>query len=278
MTIENRFPKAKEVQLFYNNNGVTEQVKDFKGLVNEDKPEQMFNVVGINYKVAQHDDVMQVVEKALTDMGLQNEVIPHVVNMGARLRVNIRFPEIKLGIGNDYVKMVSYFDNSYDCSTGLRYELAAYQGEYLIFVGGNFSKFYHRHTKGMNIHEVENTIHKGVEVFQSKIKQELEILAETKVDPLVVSGWINKLIDTEEESIIPKKHLETIKNAFQEERATMDSLWNIYNMVCKTLGKQDLNMDRLPTLCRTFLGALKTEFIVSQRELVGMGTGLKTLI
>ena len=262
MGTENRFPKAKEVQLFYNNNGATEQVKAFKGLVNEDKPEQLFNVVGANYKVAQHDEVMQVVEKALADMGLQNEVFHDVMNMGARLRVNIRFPEIKLGIGNDYVKMVSYFDNSYDYTTGLRYELAAYQGEYLIFVGGNFSKFYHRHTKGMNIHEVENTIHKGVEVFQSKIKAELETLAETAVDPIVFSGWLNGLIDKpeDEKSVIPKKHLETIKKAFHEERATMNSLWNIYNLVCKTLGKQDLNIDRLPALCRTFLDAMKKEF------------------
>lgn len=259
---ENKFPRAKEVKLSYADGNDTIEVKNFKGLVDEADVTKFFDVVGINYKVAQHDEVADIVTKSLTDLGIAHEQKPYVLNEGARLRIFIKFPDTKIGIGNDTLYMVSAFDNSYDCTTGLRYELGAYQSEHLIPLGGSYSKYYHRHTKGMSVNEIENTIYRGVETFQTKIKQELEVLVETKIDTLVLSGWLNDQINVDEgkKSLIPIKYLKKIKEVFTEERTSLNSLWDVYNMICRVLSKEDLHVDRYPVLCRTMLDAMKEFF------------------
>ena len=259
----NKFPKAKEVKLFYNENNTALEVKRWKGLVNEDKVDQLFYIVGAGYKVAQHDEVHDVVEKALGEMGMEHKIVTQLMNDGARLRVGIHFPTVKLGIEGENLHMLSYFDNSYDCTTGLRYELCAYQsGDYLVYIGGNYSKYYHRHTKNLNVSEIENSIYKGVDVFQTKIKNEIESLVDTKIDTLVFSGWINSMINKPEgeKSIIPIKYLEIIKAKFEEVRGSLKNLWNIYNLICKTLGAEELHVDRRQALCLTMLHAMRKEF------------------
>ena len=267
---DNKYPKCQEVKLNFEINGVQQEAKKWKGLVDADNVSQQWNIVGKNYKVAQHDDVADTVSKALEDLGLKPEVIPQVHNNGARLHIGLRFPEIKLGLGTDTVSMVAYFDNSYDSTTGLRLEIGAYQDDCIIYIGGNYSKYYHRHTKGLQVSALERSISKGIETFQGKVKTQLESLVNTVVDPLALSGWLNDQINKVDDedstrhkaaSVIPIKYLKAIQDRFVEVRGNMTNLWSVYNMVCQTLNKENVEkLDRLPTLCRAMYDALVREF------------------
>ena len=269
---ENKFAVCKEVKVNFEIDGEQQEAVGWKGLVDADNTANQFNIVSSSYKVAQHDDVANTVDKALEDLGLKPEVLPIVCNNGARLQIRLRFPEIKLGLGDDIVSMVAHFDNSYDSTSGLKLEIGAYQNEYVIYVGGSYARYYHRHTKGLQVSSLEKSINRGIEAFQKKVKVQLEGLVNTKVDPLVFGGWLNDQIDKvdgddegvqthKSAAVIPIKYLKAIKGRFDEVRGNMTNLWSIYNMVCQTLHNEGIEkMDRLPALCRSMYDAIVNEF------------------
>jgi len=267
-----KYPECREVKVNFEIDGTQHEATEWKGLVDAAEVTKRWNIVGKGYKVAQHDEVASTVDKALEDLGLKPEVCPEVHNDGARLHIGLRFPEIKLGLGADVISMIAYFDNSYDSTTGLRLEIGAYQNDYIIYVGGNYSKYYHRHTKGLQVSALEKSINKGIDTFQKRVKVQLESLVNTQVDPLVMSGWLNDQIEKVEvddeggkehksAAVIPIKYLKAIKSRFDEVRGNMTNLWSVYNMVCQTLNKENVEkLDRLPTLCRNMYDALVKEF------------------
>jgi len=255
---DKKFIEAREMKIF------DEQGKEFvgwKGIVNVENTEQRFDIVGTGYKIAQHSEVVATVTKSLEELGFKNNMGVLEIGDGGRVHISIVFPDLKIDVlgSGDYISMRASLDNSYDSTTGLRLDVGGIRQGYYIYVGEKFSHYYHRHTKGLDISELENSIRKGIETFQTKIKQEFENLAGTKVDPLVISGWLNKLME-EKTKKIPAKYLEVIKNTFETVRGNITNLWSLYNLVCEVLGKEDMTIDRRKQLCQTMLSAMKGEF------------------
>lgn len=255
-----KFIEAMSVRLVNATTG--KELPKHKGIVNVADADQIFDVVGIDYKIAQHDEVMETIEKSLVDLGFTNTQNVKEIDDGARIHINIRFPEIKLDVlgTGDYIHMRASVDNSYNSTTGLRLDVGAIKkDDVYLYVGERFSHYYHRHTKGMNLTNLEDSIRKGIETFQTKIKAEFENMASTVVDPLAISGWLNKLMDDKTKKI-PVKYLEKIKDIFSTVRASITNVWSLYNLVCEVLGGEELSLDRRKQLCQTMLNGMKAEF------------------
>jgi len=252
-----KFKEAKEVKLI--NAETNQELIRHKGIVDVEDPNRIFDVVGMGYKIAQHNEVAEVVVKSLDDLGFKNESKITEIDEGARIHINIQFPELKidvLGTG-DYVTMRASLDNSYNSTTGLRLDVGAIKRDVYIYVGERFTHYYHRHTQGLLINNLEDSIRKGIETFQTKIKAEFESLAATKVDPLVASGWLNDCI---EKKTIPIKYLEQIKATFDLNRSNINNLWSLYNVVCEVVSAESESIDRRKQLSQTMLSAMKKTF------------------
>ena len=258
---ERKFAEAKEVVIKgVNDDGSDIDFSRFKGLVNAENVGQIFNVVGKDYKVAQHRTVVDTVTGAVDDLKLKVEADVAEISDGARIQVQMVFPEIQLDMGTDgMINMRMTFDNSYDSTTGLRLEVGAFRQltRCIFFVGEKFSSYYHRHTKGLSIPDLEDTISKGVETFQTRIKAEFEMLAKTSLpDLLAVKAFLKQCI---EDKTISVKYLEKMVDTVDNAKPT--TLWKLYNMVCEVLSNEGLSVDRHRTLTNAMLKAMKSTFI-----------------
>jgi len=194
------FKRAKEIPIF------DDQGRRWlgqKGLVNEANEEERFSIVGEGYKVIQHDEVAEVIEKALEDLKLDHTITPKLINEGIRVSLDLHFPTIQQSIAGENLKMWASFDNSYNCTTGLRLEVNAFLPEtndyvYSAVVSETLNRYYHKHTKGLSIDVFEGTLNKGIELFQTKIKEEFESLANTAITAMQAREFIKELVEKKE--------------------------------------------------------------------------------
>jgi len=251
-----KFIEAKEMKLFDENN---RELDRHKGIVNAEKPEQLFDVVSKGYKIAQHQEVVETVEKSLVDLGFKNEMAIEQMGEGGRVHININFLDIKLDVlgTGEYVTMRASLDNSYDSTTGLRLDVGAIKRDIYIYVGEKFSHYYHRHTKSMLVSDLEGSIRHGIETFQTKIKQEFESLAGTKINLLDVGTWLGDCI---EKKTISVKYLELIKATYEENSSKINNLWSLYNLICELISQESDSIDRHKQLCQTMLNSMKKKF------------------
>ena len=247
-TKQNRFVEAKEISLYSQENINSKHnalAPKYKGICNAANPEQIFNVVGMGYKIAQHDEVYDAVEATVRDLGLKAKVKTLELDDGARLRMQLTFPDLAIKIGdpqlNDLVSFRMTFDNSYNATTGLR---GMIDGERLACLNGmkvadNFSTYYHRHTKGLDVNALIPTIEKGIEVFQTKIKDKWESYYNTKIDPIKARNFLEQC---SEDKIISQKYLEMMIKRMDfggsvEIRGAgqITNQWMLYNLVTEIL-------------------------------------------
>ena len=247
-TKENKFVEAKEISLYSQENAQSKHnalAPKYKGICNANNPEQIFNVVGMGYKIAQHDEVYDAVEATVKDLGLKTKIKTTEMNDGARLRMELTFPDLAIKIGppelNDIVNLRMSFDNSYNATTGLR---AMIDGERLACLNGmkvpdNFATYYHRHTKGLDINALMPTIEKGIEVFQTKIKAKWDSYYNTKIDPIKARNFLEQCSN---DKVISQKYLEMMIKRLDfggsvEIRGAgqITNQWMLYNLITEIL-------------------------------------------
>ncbi|MDB4330419.1 DUF945 domain-containing protein [bacterium] len=245
---EPRFLVAKEIELFSQDGTDASHnslAHKYKGICNAANVEQIFNVVGKGYKIAQHDEVFDIVEKTVKEMGLKSEVKIKEMNDGARLRFTLTFPDINIKIGdpalNDIVNMRMGFDNSYDGTTGLR---GIVDGERLACLNGmkvpeELVREYHRHTQGMDLTRLATTIEKGVVIFQTKIKERWDRYYNTKIDPNKARTFLEQC---HEDQVISQKYLKAMierldfgGNIEIRGAGQITNQWMLYNLVTEIL-------------------------------------------
>lgn len=255
-TTQPKFIQAKEIALFSQDGQDADYnalAGKYKGIVNADNPKQIFNVVGPGYKIAQHDEVYDIVTKTVKDMGLKTNVRVKEMNEGARLRLELSFPDIQIKIGNsavdDIVNMRMAFDNSYNATTGLR---GVVDGLRLICNNGmkvpeSFARNYHKHTKGMDLSRLSTTIEKGIEVFQTKIKERWERYYLTKIDPNKARTFLE---ECSANKVISQKYLEMMIKRLDfggdvEIRGAgqITNQWALYNLITEILTHECESVD-----------------------------------
>lgn len=251
-----KFKRAKEIDIF---DADGKQWVGQKGLVNEADTLDRFGIVGVGYKIAQHDEVAEIVEKALEDLKIEHNTDTLELKNGARVRINLKFPEITHTIAGDKIQLWAAFDNSYDSSTGLRLEINAYIPVYNSevycseIVTDELNRYYHRHTKGLEVGMLDGTIAKGIELFQTKIGKEFEDLYNTELSPSSARVFIQELMEDKKVKTA-KKYLNLILEGISD-RVT--NAWTFYTMISSILTKEVESIDVRKNCARELLVKIK---------------------
>lgn len=254
-----KFKRAIEIEIFDADGNKWEGQK---GLVNEEDKLDRFAIVGVGYKIAQHEEVYDIVMKALLDLKIENIATTEDMNNGARLRIDLKFPEIVHSIAGEQMQLWATFDNSYDGSTGLRLEVNAYMPKtdtnlYCSeIISAKLNRYYHRHTKGLEVGMLEGTIEKGIEIFQKEMSKEFEQLVETPVTSMYAVAFIEDLIE-HKKSKVAKKYLQLILEALVATNGRILNAWQLYCLISSVLTKEVSSIDLRKNNARDLLSKIK---------------------
>ena len=254
------FKRAKEIDIF-DGNGKKWEGK--KGLVNEADEMDRFSIVGEGYKVAQHQEVYDIVDKALIDLKVEHKTTTIDMNEGARLRIDLKFPQVVHSIAGESIQLWATFDNSYDGSTGLRLEINAYMpvtdtNFYCSeMVSNQLNSYYHKHTKGLTIGELDGTISKGIEIFQKEIVREFEELVAQPISGLSAKAFIGELVENPKSIKVAKKYLEKIYEAVDAASSRLTTAWGLYSLISSILTTEVAGLDNRKNNARVMLSKIQ---------------------
>ena len=245
--------RASEIKIFDEDG---RHLKDHKGLVREDKREELFAIVSKSYKIAQHEEIVSSVEKSLADLGLNYESKILQMDDGARIRMITNFPNININVDNHSFTMRLSWDNSYNLTTGVRLQLGALSPKgHELFVDAKYANFYHRHTKGLNLLNLKGTINRGIDVFKTRVETEFKQLLST---PMTMDKAINFLDNCIEEKVIAEVYLTGLKFELRKIKPDeLDSQFILFNLISKVLGERVESLDARERHIRALNAKLK---------------------
>lgn len=259
---ESKFPKAIEVkQTYVLEDGSVLESQRYKTLVSSEDPSVEYNTVSKGYKVAQHDEVNDKLEAALSDLKLENFGGPDMRllkdTQGARLHIRKTFPDIGLQVEGEYFNLTITVDNSYDSTTGLRVEVGACtrDARTQMYVAERFASTYHKHTKGMMVDNVKASINKGISTFQNKVKAEFERMVQTQIDPAKASIRFQDLTK-DEDTVLPQKYLNEIKKAVDAQQPKTQ--WKLYKLVMEVMTPFDMSVERRRQLTHALVKVIRS--------------------
>jgi hypothetical protein len=213
----------------------------WKGIANAANTNEVFAIVGKEYKIAQHSEVFELVTDAIRDNSLNADVSILELNDGARIHGKIAFPDLKFDVNGRTITMRMTFDNSYNYTTGVRMIVGALseRNGIVYYIRERFSTFYHRHTKGLDINDITKKVQKGVEVFQNKIQDKFNKYAATNINPAKIEDFINECIT---DDVIPQTYLKSIL----EHSRNANNQFDLYSASCEVLTKEmnETSIDR----------------------------------
>jgi len=135
----------------------------------------VFAVVSKNYKLIRHEDVLDVVSRAIRKNPEFGEPDPEVrvMNAGARMWATFTFPETEFDIGGgDLVNPTIEVMNSYDTGWSFSVRFGAYRlvCSNGLVIGKEFASYKHRHTKELNPVEIERILCAGMERYSDQVE------------------------------------------------------------------------------------------------------------
>ena len=238
------FKTAKKIDLFDGNGNQWKM----KGVVNAENEKEQFNTVSDGYTIVQHQELVSMVEEAVADKNLNAITRIEEMNEGARIRMQLTFPDITLDVeeNGQQVALRCTYDNSYDGTTGLRLEVGAkspYGGGFL-WVGGIVraleDNYYHRHTKGVNVAEFEKKLEKGITSFQTKIKDHFKGMFKTPMTCETATNFLDDAIN-DKKFKGSLKYAESIKNKVRS--SNIKNKWQFYCLICDVIGQEINSVD-----------------------------------
>ena len=237
------FKRAKKIDLI---NSVTGKVWDMKGVVNEANEHESFNTVSDGYNIVQHQEIVDLVKKVLEDKNLKPRTSILELNHGGRIHIDLTFPEITLDVEDNgqAVPLKCTYDNSYDGSTGLRLEVGAESpsGKGFLWVGDVVKaledKYYHRHTKGVDIQKFEKKLEKGMESYQTKIKEHFKRMFKTPVTNQAATAFLDDVIDVKG---ISAKYVKSIQK--EVNISSIKNKWQLYCIICDVISSEASSID-----------------------------------
>jgi len=231
---------VKKAKLFkiYDENG--KALNDYKNVGNEENEQESFSIVKNTYRIIQHEDVYNTVQAAIDDKNLNAEIKPNRIFDGnsGRLHIEVTFPEITLDVENDGLQSQLYctYDNSYDGTTGLRLSVGAKRGNAVLWITG--SRYYHKHTKSVSVAAFENSLEKGIESFQTKIKGHFMGMFKTPTNEAAAVDFLENCIGIKN---ISKTYVESLISKVKQ--STIKNKWQLYCIVCETITKEASSLD-----------------------------------
>lgn len=236
---ESLFERAESFPLFDENQN---ELSKFRGIRNVDNKSHVYCTVTKSYKLVQHQEIYETLLEALDALDLENKVSWEKIGEdGARYRWSTRFPNvsIKLGLAGELIDCAISIDNSYDKTTGLRNNVNGIYSGLRIPTNTNFGSYYSRHTNGLSVEEMKNTISKSVAGFQEEVEKKWERYYNTKLNNTEVIETLEGLLDKKKTPA--KKYLvEFIKYS---KKNNYKNFWEFYTMVCEVLTVSKASVD-----------------------------------
>ena len=134
----------------------------------------VFGICSDQYKVVHYEDIVHMVENSigkLTEYGTI-QICPHTYLEGARMRIGIKFPDMK----SEIKKVDSIFPKvdiftSYDLSTKLKGQFGAFQLKCTNGMGvwKTFKQFAKRHLQNLFLNELGTNISEGLLIFGDQV-------------------------------------------------------------------------------------------------------------
>jgi len=243
----------KKAKLFkiYDENG--KELNEYKNVGNEENEQESFSIVKNTYRIIQHEDVFNTVQEAIEDKNLNAEIRPNRFfdGNGGRLHIEVTFPEITLDIENDGLQSQLYctYDNSYDGTTGLRLSVGAKRGNAILWL--NDSRYYHKHTKSVSVKAFEDSLEKGIDSFQTKIKGHFMGMFKTPTTETAALDYLENCIGVKN---ISKTYVESLISKVKQ--STIKNKWQLYCIVCETITKEASSIDVRDRHLKALIGRL----------------------
>jgi hypothetical protein len=243
----NQFRVAKKIDLYKKDDNGNLVDWKMKGIVDEETG-GYFNTVSDGYNIVQHADLVKIVTDALADRKLNavTKIDDKIKDNGARLQIEMTFPDITLDIGNDgqQVSLRLAYDNSHDGSTGLRLQVGARSpnSDGFLWVGGvvkaSEENYYHKHTKNVSVSEFEKKLDKGIESFQTKIKNHFLGMLKVKITNEYAEVFLDTCLSMKN---VSKTYIESIRAVVAKN--TIKNKWQLYCLICDVISKEASSLD-----------------------------------
>ena len=190
----------------------------YKAIIREDNNE-LIAIQKKSYKLVSNAEVIKPVLDQLSDITTDWYIDPsHSFVENNRMRLQVTFPDLTFHDGRSEIALSLFLHNSYDGSEGVRMFWGAIRficSNGMVF-GHILSKFYGRHTSGLDIGNIKESLEKTYEQIPV-IKHRIDILQNLKAD---------KTIKRKVEDNLGKNVMKYV-----DEQPNPVSQWHLYNMV-----------------------------------------------
>jgi len=190
----------------------------YKAIIREDNNE-LIAIQKKSYKLVSNAEVIKPVLDQLSDITTDWYIDPsHSFVENNRMRLQVTFSDLTFHDGRSEIALSLFLHNSYDGSEGVRMFWGAIRficSNGMVF-GHILSKFYGRHTSGLDIGNIKESLEKTYEQIPV-IKHRIDILQNLKAD---------KTIKRKVEDNLGKNVMKYV-----DEQPNPVSQWHLYNMV-----------------------------------------------
>lgn len=200
----------------------TVRTKDYKAIVRKDNG-QLISIMNDTYKIVPNSEVIKPLMEQLNTLDTSWFIdSSHSFVDSTRMRLQVTFPELIFHDGRSDVSLSLFLHNSYDGSEGVRMMFGAIRAickNGMVF-GEVLSKFYGKHTMGLNVKNLKEQIDASYEKIPV-IKHRIEQLQNEKVN------------DTLRQSIEKNlgKKIACYISEQEEETQRAKNQWIVYNMI-----------------------------------------------
>jgi hypothetical protein len=176
---------------------------------------------------------------------------------GGRIHIDITLPDLNLDLLTEgtVLNMRLTTDNSYDSSTGLRFNLGATADGINFHLPEKFSREYHKHTKNIDVDKIRQALEKGVENFKTKMKSAFEELVKSSLNPAQVSLFLDDLIKAKKKPMA-KKYLEAMLDKVKK-GLPVNNKWQLYRLACQVLSEGEASIDVERAACVAMLREIR---------------------
>lgn len=214
------FP-VKETQVFVHdaeNFGLKPTAK-YKAIMRADSKNNLISIMRDTYKLIPNREVIMPLMDQLHNIDSKWIIDPsHSFAEDNRFRLQVTFEDLTFNDGRSDIALSLFLHNSYDGSEGVRMFWGAIRficGNGMVF-GHVLSKFYGRHTSGLDISNLKESLEKTYSQIPV-IQHRIEILQNLKAD---------KTIKRKVEDNLGKNVMKYV-----EEQPIPVSQWHLYNMI-----------------------------------------------
>lgn len=196
--------------------------KNYKSIVRKDTGE-LISIMNDTYKIVPNSEIIKPLMNELNLLDTSWFIdSSHSFVENNRMRLQVTFPELVFHDGRSDVSLSLFLHNSYDGSEGVRMFWGAIRAickNGMIF-GEVLSKFYGKHTMGLNI----SNLHEQVEASYEKIP-----VIKHRIDQLL-NEKVTDALRQQVENRLGKKVMKYIEQQ-EEEHQRAKNLWVMYNLI-----------------------------------------------